>query len=296
MLRLTLTALALLFVLCAPCAAAPADEAAGEVPFTFEQGYVIVEAKIRGKEPVQVILATGSEFSTIGGEMLEKYKLQSYYTGVPPITGRNDRIITFAKVPDLRVGPAVESLDMRLGVTADYGRALGREIFGVLGYDFLKGRAVQFDFGKRVLRFLDKPAAEALRGKGGAAVFPMTQKEDLFGRMLTLPLVEKVMFNDKPARVMLDTGIVTVVALSSPAAKKLGFETPPEKGATRADSIRSLRIGPVEFSDVPVAIFAKGVGADARLGDSGALVGTTFLQNFVATFDYRGKVVILERL
>jgi hypothetical protein len=290
--RLTLAALALLVLCGVPCAAAAPDEAAGEVPFTFEQGYVIVEAKIRGKEPAQVILATGSEFSTIGGEMLEKFKLQSYYTGVPPITGRN---ITFAKVPDLRVGPAVESLDMRLGVTADYSRALGREIFGILGHDFLKGRAVQFDFGKRLLRFLDKPAAEALRGKSGVAVFPMTQKEDVFGRMLTLPLVEQVMFNDKPARVLLDTGVATVVALSSSAAKKLGFESPAEKGASRADSIRSLRLGPVEFSDVPVAIFAKGTGAEARLGGGGALAGSTFLQNFVATFDYRGKFVVLER-
>ncbi len=295
MLRLTLTALALV-VLCAPCAAATADEGAGEVPFTFEKGYVIVEAKIRGKQPAQVIVATGAEHSTVGGEMLERYDLQSFYTGVPPVTGHNDRIISYAKVPDVRVGPAGESLDMRLGSMSDFSRSLGREIFGILGHDFLKGRAVQFDFGKRVLRFLDKPAAEALRGKSGVAVFPMTQKEDLFGRPLTLPVVEKIMFNDRPAKVMLDTGIVTVVALNSATAKKLGLEPPPEKGATRVDSIRSLRLGPLEFSDVPVAIYPKGSAFNALLGDSGALAGTALLQNFVATFDYRAKVVILERV
>ena len=294
--RLTLTALTLFFTFCAPCAAATADEGVGEVPFTFENGYVIVEAKIKGKEPAQVIISTGAEHSTIGGEMLQKYKLQAYYTGVPPVTGHNDRTISYAKVPDVRIGPAGESLDMILGLTGDYSRALGREIFGVLGQDFLKGRAVQFDFGKRVLRFLDKPAAEALRGKSGAAVFPMTQKEDVFGRTLTLPLVEKVMFNDRPAKVLFDTGTVAVVALNSSTAKKLGFETPPEKGATRVDSIRSLRLGPVEFSDVPVAIYPKGSPVDAMLGDNGALAGSALLQNFVATFDFRSKVVILERI
>lgn len=296
MLKLTLTALTLIIILCAPCAAVPADEAAGEVPFTFEKGYVIVEAKIKDKEPAWVVIATGAEHSTMGGEMLEKYKLQAYYTGVPPVTGRNDRTISYAKVADVRVGPVVESLDMRLGVMADFTRLLGRDIFGILGYDFLKGRAVQFDFGKKVLRFLDKPAAEALRGKSGVAVFPMTQRDDIFRRTLTLPLVEKIMFNDKPAKLMLDTGVATVVALNSSTAKKLGFETPPEKGETRGDTIRSLRLGPVELSDVPVAIFAKGTGGDARLADNGALAGTTLLQHFVATFDYRGKVVILERL
>src|ERR1044071_5560463 len=294
MLKLTLTALTLIIALCTPCAAAA--EEAGEVPFTFEKGYVIVEATIKGKEPVQVIIATGAEYSTVGGEMLEKYKLQAYYTGVPPVTGRNDRTINFAKVPDLRVGPAGENLDMRLGSAGDFGRVLGRDIFAVLGHDFLKGRAVQFDFGKRVLRFLDKPAAEALRRKSGAAVLPMTEKGDLFGRTLPLPLVDKVMFNDKPAKVLLDTGIVTAVALSSSTAKRLGFEPPPENGEARADSIRSLRFGPVEVSDVPVPLFPKGSGVGARLGDGGALAGSALLQNFVATFDYRGRVVILERI
>lgn len=294
--RLTPIALTLFIALCAPCAAAPAAEEAGEVPFLFEKGFVIVAAKIKGKEPAEVVISTGAEYSTIDFGMAQKYKLQLSYTGIPPVTGHNDRTMTYSQVPDVRVGPAAESLNMRLGSTAEVSRAVGREIFGVLGHDFLKGRAVQFDFAKKVLRFLDKPTAEALRGKGGAAVFRMSEKQNEFGQTLTLPLVEKVMFGDKPARVLLDTGTVTVVALSSATAKRLGFETPPEKGAARVDSIRSLRFGPVEFSDVPVAIYAKGSGADAQLGDGGALAGTALLQNFVATFDYRGKVVILERV
>lgn len=294
--RLTLAALTLLIAFCAPCAAAPAAEESGEVPFTFEKGFVIVEAKIKGKEPALVVISTGAEFSTLDFGMTQKYKLQLYYTGIPPVTGHNDRTMSYSKVPDVRVGPVGNSLDMRLGSTAEVSRALGREIFGVLGNDFLKGRAVQFDFARKVLRFLDKPAAEALRAKAGAAVFRMGEKQNEFGQTLTLPLVEKVLLNDKPAKVLLDTGVVTVVALNSSTAKKLGFEPPPEKGEARADSIRSLRLGPLELADVPVALYAKGSGADARLGDGGALAGSALLQNFVATFDYRGKVVILERI
>lgn len=296
--KLTLAALTLLFALCAPCAAAPAAEEVGAVPFSFEQGYVIVKALVKGKEPAEVIIATGAEYSTIDGGALDKYKLTAYYTGVPPVTGRNDRTINFSKVPDLRVGPANASLDMRLGLTAELSRVLGREIFGILGFDFFKGRTVQLDFPNRMLRFLDKAAAETLRAKGGGAtaVLRMTEKEDLFGRMLTLPLVEKVMFNDKPAKVLLETGVATAVALNATAAKRLGFEAPPERGASRTDSVRSLRFGAVELSDVPVAVYAKGSPADARLGDGGALAGSGLLQNFVATFDYRGKVVILEHV
>ncbi|HEX7315389.1 MAG TPA: retropepsin-like aspartic protease [Pyrinomonadaceae bacterium] len=297
MLKLTLTALALAVVICVPRATARAAEESGEVPFSFEKGFVIVPAKIKGKGDVEVVISTGAEFSTVDGGATLKYKLQLYYTGVPPITGRNDRTISFSQVPDVQVGPAVESLSMRLGSTAHLSDAVGREIFGVLGNDFLKGRTVQFDFAKKVLRFLDKPAAEALRTKAAAAgaVLRMGEKENEFRQTLTLPLVEKVMFNDKPAKVLFDTGISTVIALSSSTAKKLGLETPPEKGNARTDTVKQLRLGTSELSDVPVTILAKGSKAEAQLGDGGALVGSVLLQNFVATFDYRGKVVILER-
>lgn len=300
LLRLTMTTLALVTVWCAPCAAAPAADEAGEVPFTFEKGYVVVSGKIKGKEPVELIVSTGAEHSTIDGGMLEKYKLQAYYTGVGLITGFNDRTVSFANVPDVRVGPADASLPMHLGSTAQSSKATGRQIFGVLGSDFFKGRAVQFDFTKKVMRFLDKATAEALRAKAAgaadAAVLPMVMLSESYKQHLTVPLVEKVTVNGKPAKMLLDTGMVTVVALSSSAAKRLGFAAPPEKGAARADTIASLRVGGYETSGVPVTVFGKGAAAEERLGESGAAAGSVFLQNFVATFDFRGKVVVLEHL
>jgi hypothetical protein len=296
-----LNTLTLVVLLCAPCAAARAADETVEVPFAFEKGYVIVAAKIKGKEPVEFIVSTGAERSTADAALSQKYQLPGFYTGVPPVTGNNDRIISYTKVPDVRVGPAAVSLDMYYGSTVGASKATGHEIFGVLGYDFFKGRTVQLDFAKKVLRFLDKASAEALREKGGGAgqtaVLRMTEREDMFRRPITLPLVEKVMFNGKPARVLLDTGVPTFVALSTSAAKKLGFEPPPpESGAARTDSIRAFELGPLKLSDVPVAVYPKGSPAEARLGEHGAVAGSAFLQNFVVTFDFRGKVVVLERL
>jgi hypothetical protein len=47
---------------------------------------------------------------------------------------------------------------------------------------------------------------------------------------------------------------------------------------------------------VPVIIAAKGTNLDHSLGETGAVIGSVFLQNFVVTFDYRGKVVMLKRV
>jgi hypothetical protein len=299
MLRPALKTLALIVLLSGAADARAADEV-GEVPFKFEKGYVIVAGTIKGKEPVELIVSTGAEYSTVDSGMLDKHKLQLNYTSVGVVTGFNDRTVTFANVPDVHVGPANASLRMHLGSTAQAAKGVGRDIFGVLGSDFFKGRTVQFDFKKRVMRFLDKDAAEVLRAKAAGvpetAVLPMALLADAEKQHLTLPLVEKVTFNGKAAKLLLDTGTATVVALTASAGKKLGFDAPPEKGAPRNDAVASLRFGGYEMAGVPVMVFPKGSPAEERLGESGAAAGSALLQNFIVTFDFRGKVVILEHL
>jgi hypothetical protein len=100
---LTLPALVLLVALCAPCAADPSDDAVIEVPFTLEKGHVIVKATIKDDKPVEVVLSTGSEHSFVNPLLLEKYKLQAFYTGVGIVTGHNDRTVSFTNVPDVLV-------------------------------------------------------------------------------------------------------------------------------------------------------------------------------------------------
>src|ERR1044071_3758395 len=210
--RLTLSAFMLLVALCAPCAASAADDAVTEVPFTVEKGHVIVKATIKDDKPVEVVLSTGSEHSYVNPLLLEKYKLQSFYTGVGIVTGRNDRTVSFANVPDVRVGGTkASSLSMLFGeqsVTAINGR-VGREIFAILGADFFKGRVVQFDFQKQVVRFLPRLPEEAKADGPNRAVMHFRYNADV----LTLPIVEDVTFNGKKVRTLFDTGALTVVSL-----------------------------------------------------------------------------------
>lgn len=289
-LALTTTTALLALLFCAP--RAEADEAVTEVPFTFEKGHVIVAAKIKGDIPVEVVLATGSEYSLVDSSLLEKYKLKSFYTGEPPITGTSlDRILIFSDVPDVRVGGlGATSVRMRLGATLGASQSVGRTIFGVLGYDFFKGRVVQFDFKKKVARFFKgAPAASG----GPAVTLRMEERSDPFRPNVMPPVVEGVTFNGRKAGLLLHTGAQVVVGLSSSAAKRLGFAPPPEKGEPRDDKIDSLRFGTYEMTEVPVVISAKGTPLDQRLGEHGAVAGTALLQNFLVTFDFRNKSVTL---
>jgi hypothetical protein len=301
--RLPLAMILLAVFLCVPgVAGAAVEDATSEVPFSIEKGHVIVQAKIKNETPVEVILSTGAEHSTVDTGLIDKYKLQSGYAGEPPVTGKNDRVYFFSIVPDVHIGGAkAASLTMRLVSLSDVSKAVGREIFGVLGADFFKGRVVLFDFKNKVVRFLNQSSADALKDKKvGAnsnepAVLRMIENDDPY-KNVTVPVVEGFTFDGKQVRVLLDTGALMVIGLSSSAAKKLGFTVPAEKGAARADKVGSLRVAAYEFADVPILISAKGTELERELSEHGVVVGIAVLKNFVITFDFRSKVVILERI
>jgi len=48
------------------------------------------------------------------------------------------------------------------------------------------------------------------------------------------------------------------------------------------------------MTDVPASVYAKGTSADQSLSKYGVVAGSLFLQQFVATFDYKKGIVVLE--
>jgi hypothetical protein len=300
--RIKQTTLLLLLFLCVPCGlrAVAADDAVVELPFAFEKGYVIVQAKVKGDQPIELALMTGLEHSAIDGAMLEKYKLPAYYTGEGPVMegGHYNSLYSYTTVPDLHVGELkLTSMTLRLGTTQGISQRVGRPIFGVLGADFCKGRIIQLDPSKKLVRFLPHSPADALKGNktGGDAtgliMLPMRPSSE----RVVLPVVEKVAFGGKEIKMLVDTGAVTVVSLSSTAAKQVGLSAPPEKGQPRMEKV-ALRLADYELPEVPVTLYPKGSEFDRDMKEFGAVAGTILLQNFIVTFDFRSNVVILEHI
>lgn len=272
------------------------DDPIVEVPFAFEAGHVIVQAKIKNDVPVALILSTGAEHSSFDSGLMLKYKLPAYYTGVGVITGHNDQIVTFTTVPDIRIGGLHQSsLNMRLVSLDALTKRLGHEIAGILGIDFFKGRTVQFDFANKILRFLPKSEADSTIKSSGAtrrSVFAMSYLKN----QLAVPIVEDLTIQGKKFKTLFDTGAVTVVSLSASAAKQLGLSPPPDKGPPRPDKVTYLRLSAdEEIPDLPVMVYAKGSDFDRDELDFAAVVGTVFLKNFNVTFDFRKKIIVLER-
>jgi len=277
-------------------AAQTADEV--EVPFKFEKGLMIVDAKIKGDTPVKVVVATGAQYSIIDSTQMEKHKLQAAYAADDVVRGRNDSTYTFVPVSGVSIqGSKSKNLQMRLGSMERVSEAAGTEIFGALGADVFEGQIVQIDFKKSVMKFLSKgPAKDAKDASGKAlVVLQMDEKEsNPFKKTHVVPNVRGAKINGKEIKLLLDTGRVTTIALSAASAKKLGLTAPEENEQPRAEKV-SFEIAGQQIPDLPIAVFPKGTAAERTLGGHEAVVGTVFLKNFVVTLDYKNKTVTMER-
>jgi len=285
----------LLFVCSAPLFAKPAAaKVEAEVPFTLEKGHIIVAAKVLNtKVPVELAIATGAEFSLINGSSIVKYKIQAYYTGVGIITGRStDQTRTYVNVSDVRLGEAdARNVQFTLGqeMINQVSSSIGREIFGVLGADYFKGRTVQFDFKKKVMRFLSDwkpdPQMDSL---------PFVAQElRMNAPSFKLPIAEVTM-NGKKIKTLFDVGALTVISVTPTAAKQMGLSVPKEKAEPLAGKAAISFIN-ISFPEVPVTVYAKGSPMDVNASGYSGIIGVAALQNFITTLDFGNGILTLER-
>lgn len=292
----------LLAFLCMPCAASPPaiDGIVSEVPFSFEKGYVIVQAKILRQMPAEMVLATGAEYSTFNGGMMDKYKLPvlNFTYDNPKRCIHPDCTYSFTNITNITLGdlkPVTQT--MRLGTLDNVEKKIGRQVFGMLGADFFKGRVVQFDFKRKVVRFLPKSSSAASNdNKTLSATNRIVLRMAFYDEYTILPIAEDVTFDGKKIKTVIDTGAPIVVALSPSATKQLGLPLPPEKSVPHAGNVSLLRLGDYELTNVPVLLYGKGMGFDRDSTEFGAIAGVGLLQNFIATFDFPNKTIILERV
>jgi Aspartyl protease len=280
----------LAFIISCPIAAA-ADHTPFEIPFSYEKGHVIVKVTIKGA-PAEVVLGTGAEYSMVDDRMVQKYKLPALYTGVGVVTGNNDRIVFFSTVDGINLGEIKgESLNMLSGSLRDIEKRIGREVFGIFGADFFKGRVVQFDFKNKVVRFLSKSPVidQDKTPEPGRLVLSFVYDR----RNRSYPIAEAT-FDGKKFETLFDTGTVTVVSLSASAAKELKLPAA-EKNQTATGRVGVMRLNDFDVKDVPVVIYPSGSRFDTDEFDFRATAGVGFLQNFLSTFDFSKRVLILER-
>ena len=114
-------------------------------------------------------------------------------------------------------------------------------------------------------------------------------------RPVVLPVVDGLTLNGAKVRALLDTFVPYPVTVSPDAITQFDLGTVPDKGTTQATKLKSFSFGGFGITDIPAMLLGKNVGFDERASDHGAIIGVALLQNFTATFDWKEKIVVLER-
>ena len=273
--------------------------AAQEIPFKVEKGYLLIGGQVKQDFPFEAAVATGSTYSFYNGASLKKMRLSESTSNDMLNSGINhESAITLVYVPQLALAdqkPTEMKMQPRTKAFDAMSQALGRNIDFVLGADYFEGRIVQFDFKSRVMRFLDKPTVDYKMASSSSAsgpirlIFKMTGHiQNIFGTMITLPVADEVTLNGNKVPSLLNTGVVMPVTVGPYVSKRLMTG----KESSGRTTISKVALGDYEMTDVP-AMLSEIKDDNDKLYS--AVIGLGVLQNFIITFDWKNKWIVLEK-
>lgn len=284
---LVLVLLCLCLCNCVVAARIVGDAQPIEVPFTLQNGAVLVVAKIKGKGPFNFVLATGSPESYLSRQVQAEFEYQ-----IQPSYDLAQKRLNFVDVPEIEIGDLkVNSFAMKPENLRSQSRELNVTLHGVLGYDFLKKLTVQIDYKKKVVRFSSTkfPKANPPASQSAQTIMQMELPMEY-----PVPVIKDILVNGQKLKAVVDTWQQLPLCLTPAAAKYLNLPLPVDKKPTQIKTVESLQVGGVRQDKVTTLFYNSGNNLDHGLNKYGAILGAGFLSNHVVTFDYQNKQIIFE--
>jgi predicted aspartyl protease len=272
------------------------------IPFEFYRDSVIVQVKVDGKGPFNMLLDTGVNPSVIDRETAKAIGLKLSAQGQSASGSGTDANLTYeTSLPMVELGGLkaanVEALATDLSKMSE---TLGKPLQGVLGYSLLKDRVVQLDYPKRVARFYsNSPYSQAAANSDNSTrtTLPFTYRDDI--------LVDGILVNGKKVTATFDTGSNSTFQIAPGAITRLGLEKEAREAQAshsvgfngtaenRKGKVKNITIGGISIDGPTVVFFNNGAGYDDAAW--GLRIGNAFLKEFVMTVDYQKKIITLER-
>jgi predicted aspartyl protease len=270
-----------------------------EVPFDFYKNEIILQVKVNGKGPFNMMLDTGTDPSAVDLTTARDIGLKLHPLGKPGTGGGTDVNLTYyTELPLVEVSSFtvkdVETLALDLSKVSE---RLGKPLHGVLGHSVLNGRIVQIDYPNRVVRFYSQPLFSKAANTPKRSVLSFRYADNV--------LLDDVFVNGKKMVGNLDTGSSGTFNLTPAAVSYLGLEEEFDQAPVSTDvgyngvsqnrkgKVNNVTVGGISVDAPAVIFFGKGTGRDKKAW--GINIGNGFLKDFVLTLDYRNKLVVLER-
>ena len=273
-----------------------------EVPFDFYRNEIIVQVKVNGKGPFNMMLDTGTDPSAVDIATAREIGLKLDAVGSRATGGGTGvNLVYGTKLPLVELGGiTAKNLEAAAIDLTKVSERLGKPLHGVLGHSLLNGRIVQIDYPNRVVRFYSQPLFSKTRNQLNTAKRTMVSF-----RYADNVLIDEVSVNGKKVVASVDTGSNGTFDLTPAAVSYLGLEEEVNNARVatdvgyngvsenRAGTVSNVTIGGISVDTPAVRFFGKGTGRDKR--PWGLNLGNAFLKDFVVTIDYRSKLITLEK-
>ena len=275
-----------------------------EVPFEFVHNQIVVQVKINGKGPFNMLLDTDTDPSTIDAATAKDLGLAVGANGALASGGGTEAKTVYpATLGTVELGAvmgkqvAAATIDL-----SKISKRLERPIHGVLGYSFLKDRIVQIDYANSTLRFYAQspyPGIQFGPNTVNIIAFPLRREDGV-------AIIDSVFINNEKMRATLDTGSSGTFSLTPEAVAILGVDEQADDGKTETSIgyngeseastgvLKSVRLGRYSLDSMPATLWLPNTGHDKKTYQVN--IGNGFFQDFKMTFDFKNKVVVFERV
>ena len=275
-----------------------------EVPFEFLSHQIVVQVKVGGKGPFNMLLDTDTDPSAIDATTARELGLDIGSRGSPATGGGAQTATVYpTRLATVELG-TISAHDVTAAVIdlKKISEKLGKPVQGVLGYSFLKDRIIQIDYPNSKIRFFTEspyPRIALAPNTVNTIAFPLRREDGVV-------LIDSVFINNEKFRATLDTGSSSSFSLTPEAVALLGLDDPAPDGkvgssvgyngeyADKSGVLKSVRLGRLGLESVPATFWLPNTGHDKKPYQVN--IGNAFLEDFMLTLDFRGKMVVIERV
>ena len=275
-----------------------------EIPFEFVHNQIVVQVKVGGKGPFNMLVDTNTDPSAIDVATARELGLAVGDKGFTATGGGTEvNTVHETRLPSVELGSFVtkDVAAATINLTK-LSERIGRPIQGILGFSFLKDRIIQIDYPNSKLRFFavsPYPRIQFSANTVNTIAFPF-KRED--GEVM----IDSVYINNEKMRAALDTGSSGSFSLTPEAVALLKLEEQVQAGESSKSAgyngeyeskqgiLKSVRLGRISVESVRADFWLPKTGYDNKKFQVN--IGNGFFQDFVMTFDFKNKIVVFERV
>jgi Aspartyl protease/PDZ domain len=283
--------------------AAAASRPLHVVPFELYGNLAYIQVRVNGSEPCVFILDTGAGVSVMNRSVVSEMRITPVELGERGSFGFGEgktkvavgKNVTFG-LGDLNFQVA-NVLVLQLD---DLESAVGRRVFGILGYELFNRYVVELDHAARTIKLYD-PKDYTYAGPGETVALTIRDNSLRVQAHLAIGRREAI-----TGDFALDTGMSGPLSLNSPVVKKYGVIEPGQPvfsmyggigGQLRfaPGRVTMLQLGSLSLHDVPV-LFSQATTGASSSGDYLGTIGAAVLSRYKMIFDCPHHRLTLESL